>query len=63
VPVARFDAAAGQELEECYVCTAAGTVGVTIRNVTARYEREYAIGRWAPTAAPMAALGKRRRGR
>lgn len=63
VPVARFDAAAGQELEECYVCTAAGTVGVTIRNVTAQYEREYAIGRWAPTAAPMVAPGKRRRHR
>jgi len=63
VPVARFDAAAGQELEECYVCTAAGTVGVTIRNVTAQYEREYAIGRWAPTAAPTVAPGKRRRHR
>ena len=63
VPVARSDAAAGQELEERYVCTAAGTVGVTIRNVTEPYEREYAIGRWAPTAVPTVAPGKRRRHR
>ena len=63
VSVARSDAAAGQELEERYVCTAGGTVGVTIRNVTARYEREYAIGRWAPTAAPTVAPGRRRRHR
>jgi hypothetical protein len=63
VPVARSDAAAGQGLEECYVCTPAGTVGVTIRNVTAQYEREYAIGRWAPTVASTVAPGKRRRHR
>lgn len=63
VPVARSDAAAGQELDERYVCTAAGTVGVTIRNVTAHYEREYAIGRWAPTAAPTVTPGRRRRHR
>jgi molecular chaperone DnaK (HSP70) len=63
VRVARSDAAAGQEFEERYVCTAAGTVGVTIRNVTEPYEREYAIGRWAPTAVPTVAPGKRRRHR
>jgi molecular chaperone DnaK len=63
VSVAHSDLAAGHEIEECYACTAAGTVAVTIRNVTVQYRREYAIGRWAPTAAPAVAPAKRRRRR
>jgi hypothetical protein len=61
--VAHSDVAAGHEIEECYACTAAGTVAVTIRNVTVQYQREYAIGRWAPTTAPAVAPAKRRRRR
>lgn len=61
--VARSDVAAGQEIEERYECTAAGTVAVTIRNVTAQYQRGFAIGRWAPTAAPLVPPAKRRRRR
>jgi molecular chaperone DnaK (HSP70) len=59
--VTRSEATAGQEIEERYACTAAGTVAVTIRNITAQYQREYAIGRWAPPAAPVAIPTKRRR--
>ncbi len=59
--VARSDVAAGQEIEERYECTAAGTVAVTVRNVTAQYQRGYDIGRWAPTVAPAVAPAKRRR--
>ncbi len=61
--VARSDTAAGPEIEERYECTAAGTVAVTIRNVTAQYQREYAIGRWAPAAAPLLPPARRRRRR
>jgi hypothetical protein len=56
------DAAASQEIEEHYACSAAGTVAVTIRNVTGHYQREYTIGRWAP-AAPAVLPAKRRRRR
>ena len=58
--VGRSDAVADEEIEERYVCTGAGTLSVTIRNVTARYQREYAIGRWAPTAGPIAPVRRRR---
>jgi molecular chaperone DnaK (HSP70) len=58
--VGRSDAVADVEIEERYVCTGAGTLSVTIRNVTARYQREYAIGRWAPTAGPIAPVKRRR---
>jgi hypothetical protein len=50
--VVASDTAASQEIEEHYACSAAGTVAVTIRNVTAQYQREYTLGRWAPPAAP-----------
>lgn len=54
---------ASQEIEEHYACSAAGTVAVTIRNVTAQYRREYTIGRWAPPAVPagLPTKGRRRR--
>ena len=54
------DAMAHQEIEERYACTAAGTLTVTIRNVTGRYEREYAIGRWATSGAALAPTRRRR---
>lgn len=55
------DTAASQEIEEHYACSAAGTVAVTIRNVTAQYQREYTLGRWAPPAAPTILPTKSRR--
>ena len=60
VAVGHSDAAASQEVEERYTCTASGTLAVTIRNLTARYQREYAIGRWAPTAISAVAPARRR---
>jgi hypothetical protein len=57
------DTAASQEIEEHYACSAAGTVAVTIRNVTAQYQREYTIGRWARPAAPTVLPTKSRRRR
>ncbi len=63
VSVVRSDVAASQEIEERYVCTATGTVAVTICNVTAQYERRYAVGRWAPTAVPAVAPARRQRRR
>ncbi|HKW92320.1 MAG TPA: Hsp70 family protein [Methylomirabilota bacterium] len=58
--VGRSDAVADQEIEERYACAGAGTLSVTIRNVTARYQREYAIGRWAPTGGLVASVKRRR---
>jgi len=52
-----------QEIEERYAGSAAGTVAVTLRNVTTPYQREYTIGRWAPPAGPtvLSTKGRRRR--
>jgi molecular chaperone DnaK (HSP70) len=57
------DTVATLEIEERYACSAAGTVAVTIRNVTAQYQREYTIGRSAPAVAPavLPTKGRRRR--
>lgn len=57
------DTAASQDIEEHYACSAAGTVAVTIRNVTAQYQRDYTIGRWAPPTAPVVLPAKSRRRR
>ena len=38
---------AGQQAEERYSCDSAGTVMVTISNLTCSYSREYKLGRWA----------------
>ena len=54
VPVARSDAAQSHQIEERYSGDASGTVTVTITNLTAGYERQYRLGRWAAedTAKP-----------
>jgi molecular chaperone DnaK (HSP70) len=40
------------DVEEEYLCDAAGIVRVAIANRTAGYRREYALGRWAAATAP-----------
>jgi hypothetical protein len=40
-------AAQSQEIEEKYSIDASGTVTIAISNLTAGYEREYRLGRWA----------------
>src|SRR5262249_25836843 len=47
ISVERSDAAAHQQIDEHYTCHATGTLAVTIRNLTARYGREYTLGRWS----------------
>jgi molecular chaperone DnaK len=63
VSVGPSDTAARQEIEEQYACSAAGTVAVTIRNVTAQFQREHTVGRWAPPTAPTVLPTKSRRRR
>lgn len=56
VPVQRSEEAQAQQIEEKYSGDASGTVTVTITNLTAGYERQYRLGRWAakePTSAPV----------
>ena len=48
VPVERSEQAQAQQIEEKYSGDASGTVTVTITNLTAGYERQYRLGRWAP---------------
>ncbi len=48
-------------IEESYRCDAGGTVTVTISNITAGYQREYRLGRWASRDA-VAMAGRKRRG-
>src|SRR5579862_1920213 len=54
------DAAPGQEIEEIYACDSAGTVTVSIRNVTAGYSRDYRLGRWSGKEAVVKPSGKKR---
>lgn len=64
VTVGHSAEARGHLVEEIYTCDASGTVGVTIANRTAGYERRYRLGRWAAKAAaidPGAREGKRNR--
>jgi molecular chaperone DnaK (HSP70) len=58
VPVSHSAAASSQHIEEKYTCDSSGTVTVTIMNLTAGYERQYRLGRWASKAAAIAP-GKR----
>jgi hypothetical protein len=62
-PVEKSVAAASQEIEERYACNAAGTLAVTIHNLTSQHVREYALGRWSgkPAAVPAPARKRRRR--
>lgn len=62
VPVTRkVDSA--QHIEERYACDATGAATVTIRNLTAGYEREFRLGRWnekTRVVKPSAAKGRSR---
>ncbi len=53
VEVAHSDAAQSQQIEAKYASDASGTVTVTIKNLTAGYERQYRLGRWAAKDAPI----------
>ena len=55
------EAAMSQEIEEKYSSDASGTVTVTIANLTAGYERQYRLGRWAAKDAPVVAAKQRLR--
>lgn len=63
VPVCHSPAAASQLIEETYSCDASGTVAVRISNVTAGYERDYRLGRWAAKEAAIKPGGRRRKPR
>jgi molecular chaperone DnaK (HSP70) len=62
-PVERSETAEGQQIEEHYACSAAGTVSVTIENVTSKYQRTYALARWSKPSAPVPAPARKRRRR
>jgi molecular chaperone DnaK (HSP70) len=57
------ETAAIQQIEEYYACGAAGTLAVTIENLTSRYKREYTLGRWSATAPLLATPARRRKRR
>ena len=64
VRVERSDAAQSQQIEERYSGDASGTLTVTITNLTAGYERQYRLGRWAApeaTSAPVQPRASHRR--
>lgn len=51
VYVSYSDAASMQDIEESYECDSTGAVTVTIRSLTAGYERVYKLGRWSDKAS------------
>jgi molecular chaperone DnaK (HSP70) len=53
VPVERSEAASFERIGEKYSSDASGAVTVTITNVTAGYERQYRLGRWAAPGPPV----------
>jgi molecular chaperone DnaK (HSP70) len=54
------EAAARQHIEEHYACHAAGTLAVTIQNLTSQHMRQYTLARWSPNATPAAVPGRKR---
>lgn len=61
VAVTLSEEATGQEIEEKYSIDASGTVTVTITNLTAGYERQYRLGRWASKDEPVVPAKPRHR--
>ena len=61
VPIEHSDTAQSQQIEEKYSSDANGAVAVTISNMTAGYQREYRLGRWASKAAPVVTAKTRSR--
>lgn len=52
-----------QVIEEHYSCDATGAVRVAIRNLTAGYERDFRLGRWAAKDAVLEPKAPKKRGR
>ena len=63
VAVERSPAIGAQEIEEGYACDATGAVAVTIRNLTANYDREYRLGRWSGKPAVVRPSARKRPGK
>jgi molecular chaperone DnaK (HSP70) len=61
VPVSHSEGAGNQLIEEVYECDSRGQVRVIIMNRTAKYEREYRLGRWSAPPEPVVP-GRRRHG-
>jgi Ethanolamine utilization protein EutJ (predicted chaperonin) len=59
-PVAYSELASLQDIEEVYECDASGAATVTIRNLTAGYERRYALARWSEKAAVVRPAARKR---
>jgi molecular chaperone DnaK (HSP70) len=53
VPVERSGVAMSQQIGETYSSDASGAVTVSISNLTACYERQYRLGRWAAPGPPV----------
>ncbi|MCW5976518.1 MAG: Hsp70 family protein [Bryobacteraceae bacterium] len=51
--VRHCERAPNQEIEESYSCDAGGAVTVAISNLSARYRREYRLGRWSVPTEPL----------
>lgn len=62
-PVIRTNGAATQRIEEHYECDASGAASVTIRNLTADYERRYRLGRWSEKAEVVKPTAAKKRSR
>jgi molecular chaperone DnaK (HSP70) len=60
IPVQPSDAASAQDIQEQYACNGAGSLAVTIHNLTSHHAREYPLGRWSSKAAPVAVPGRKR---
>ena len=60
VPVEPSDTASGQHIEEQYACNGAGSLAVTIHNLTSHHVREYPLGRWSSKATPVLVPGRKR---
>jgi molecular chaperone DnaK (HSP70) len=58
IPVGLNDRAASQQIEELYECDAAGSVSVSIRNLTSHYQRDYSLGRWSAKPAVVRAASR-----
>jgi molecular chaperone DnaK (HSP70) len=63
VPVERSEPATSQRIQERYSSDASGAVTVTITNLTAGYEQQYRLGRWAAPGAPVTPAKTRARHR
>lgn len=62
MPVTRLDAADPQRIEESYSCDGSGSIHVTIRNLTADYERGYRLGRWAAREETVVPAKRKKKG-